>query len=194
MSETPGGVVMGARHPEGWWLEASIRTLLLTAGLQSGMRVLQPECGEGTAAIIAADLVGMEGRVLGLDRDPAALHGAADRAGARTNVRFVQHGTWAPCPGEPFEALLQPVGPLGFGAAVDGLRAQLPALAPQGLVVLWSFAPVLAPGPGPGRGRLQRLLTLAGVAVAGCLGLPRPGAPEPLAGPGLVAAWGRKAA
>src|SRR4249919_2438082 len=49
------------------------------AGLAPGMRVLDVGSGMGDVAILAADIVGPGGRVLGIDRDAAALENARRR-------------------------------------------------------------------------------------------------------------------
>ena len=50
-----------------------------TAGLAPGMRVLDVGSGMGDVALLAADIVGPGGHVLGIDRDPAALDHARRR-------------------------------------------------------------------------------------------------------------------
>jgi ubiquinone/menaquinone biosynthesis C-methylase UbiE len=56
--------------------------LLREAGLQPGMRVLDIGCGTGDVSLLAAELVGPSGAVVGIDRSPAALALARDRARA----------------------------------------------------------------------------------------------------------------
>ncbi|MFL5862495.1 MAG: class I SAM-dependent methyltransferase [Solirubrobacteraceae bacterium] len=66
--------------------------LLCAAGLAPGMRVLDVGSGAGDVAFLAAELVGPEGVVVGVDVDGAALDTARARAellGLR-NVRFVE--------------------------------------------------------------------------------------------------------
>ena len=60
------------------------------AGIRPGMRVLDLGCGAGDVTFVAADLVGPEGSVVGVDRSPEALARARLRAGQRglTQVRF----------------------------------------------------------------------------------------------------------
>jgi SAM-dependent methyltransferase len=62
------------------------------AGLSAGMRVLDIGSGAGDVAMLAARLVGSGGEVLGVERDPAAVSAANERArdAALGNVRFVQ--------------------------------------------------------------------------------------------------------
>ena len=62
------------------------------AGLRPGMRVLDLGSGAGDVAMLAARLVGSDGEVVGVERDPAAVAAATarvERAGL-SNVRFFQ--------------------------------------------------------------------------------------------------------
>lgn len=56
--------------------------LLREAGIGPGQRVLEIGCGAGDVCLLAAELVGPSGSVLGLDRDPAVLAVAEQRARA----------------------------------------------------------------------------------------------------------------
>lgn len=56
--------------------------LLRSAGLQPGMRVLDVGCGAGDVSMLAAELVGPSGSVVGIDRSPQALTTARGRAQA----------------------------------------------------------------------------------------------------------------
>jgi len=56
------------------------RALFVEAGIGPGMDVLDVGSGAGDVALIAADLVGPEGRVLGIDRNGAGLAIARARA------------------------------------------------------------------------------------------------------------------
>jgi ubiquinone/menaquinone biosynthesis C-methylase UbiE len=60
------------------------RDWMRRAGLKSGMRVLDVGCGVGDVSIIAAEMVGSTGSVVGIDNAAAALpmaHARAKRAG-----------------------------------------------------------------------------------------------------------------
>jgi ubiquinone/menaquinone biosynthesis C-methylase UbiE len=59
---------------------AMTERLLVDAGIGAGMRVLDVGCGRGDVAFLAARLVGEQGRVVGVDREPSALAVARDRA------------------------------------------------------------------------------------------------------------------
>ena len=65
--------------------------LLRDAGLFTGMKVLDIGSGAGDVAFAAAELVGSEGEVLGVDMNPEILETARTRAQAAglTNVQFV---------------------------------------------------------------------------------------------------------
>lgn len=69
------------------------RRFFQDAGIGTGMKVLDIGSGAGDVAFIAADLVGPEGAVVGIDVDPTVLATARARAQAaqRNNVMFV-HG------------------------------------------------------------------------------------------------------
>jgi ubiquinone/menaquinone biosynthesis C-methylase UbiE len=66
--------------------------LLREAGVTAGMRVLDLGSGAGDVALMAAELVGPTGQVIGVDRDPAVLTVARARAKAAglANVTFLE--------------------------------------------------------------------------------------------------------
>jgi ubiquinone/menaquinone biosynthesis C-methylase UbiE len=80
-------------------LEPITRHLLVSAGVGSGMRVLDIGCGLGDVTFLAAELVGSAGTVVGADRAPAAVTQATARAKTRSisNVHFIE--------GDPSEML-----------------------------------------------------------------------------------------
>ena len=61
------------------------------AGIRPGMRVLDLGCGAGDVTFVAADLVGPDGSVVGVDRSPQALARAQLRAGSAAWRRC---GSW----------------------------------------------------------------------------------------------------
>lgn len=66
------------------------RDILLRAGLEKGMRVLDVGCGVGDVSLIAADIVGTGGAIIGLDPSEAALSVARARAEAKgLDISFV---------------------------------------------------------------------------------------------------------
>ncbi|MBV9289859.1 MAG: class I SAM-dependent methyltransferase [Hyphomicrobiales bacterium] len=62
------------------------------AGVGAGMRVLDLGSGAGDVAMLAARLVGPEGEVVGIERDPEAVASATARVAQAgfSNIRFVQ--------------------------------------------------------------------------------------------------------
>jgi ubiquinone/menaquinone biosynthesis C-methylase UbiE len=85
-------------------LEAAFRA----AGLAPGMRVLDIGCGPGDVAMLAAELVGPTGSVVGLDRDPGSVAWATRRvAEARLrNIRFQAVEFHQFTDARPFDALV----------------------------------------------------------------------------------------
>jgi 2-polyprenyl-3-methyl-5-hydroxy-6-metoxy-1,4-benzoquinol methylase len=66
------------------------RHLLIDAGIKKGMRVLDVGCGTGASTLLAAELVGQEGEVVGIDRSEIAIgaaNGAAKKSGYQ-NLNF----------------------------------------------------------------------------------------------------------
>jgi len=62
--------------------------LLDRAGLRPGMRVLDLGSGAGNVTALAADAVGPDGSVVGVDKDPDAVERARRLMAHRTNVEF----------------------------------------------------------------------------------------------------------
>src|SRR5215475_15460899 len=67
------------------------RSLFIEAGLTTGMQVLDIGCGPGDVSMVAADLVGETGRVLGIDASGDMLEVARSRvqAAGLTHVSFL---------------------------------------------------------------------------------------------------------
>src|SRR5215218_5794378 len=72
------------------------RRLFERAGLGPGMRVLDVGTGAGDVALIAAEMVGASGAVVGVDRDPAVLETARAGRAALSNATFVEGDVEAP--------------------------------------------------------------------------------------------------
>ena len=83
---TPSNYVLGQSTHEyerlmlqGRLLRPYTEKYFRAAGVTPGMRVLDLGSGMGDVALLAADIVGPSGRVVGLDPDAAALKRAAER-------------------------------------------------------------------------------------------------------------------
>ncbi len=88
--------------------DAVTRRFLREAGLRSGMRVLDVGSGTGEVATAAADLVGPQGSVVGVDVNPGILETARERAGAAglENVEFIAGDARTLDLGDGFDALI----------------------------------------------------------------------------------------
>jgi ubiquinone/menaquinone biosynthesis C-methylase UbiE len=77
---------------QGNMLRPITERLLRNAGIAAGMRVLDLGCGAGDVSMLAAELVGPEGSIVGIDRSQEVLNVAKERArevGLR-QISFVQ--------------------------------------------------------------------------------------------------------
>ena len=84
------------------------RRFLNAAGIVPGMRVLDVGSGAGDVALLAADLVGAEGEVVGTDRSATALAMARQRVNARAlrNVHFREGNPAEMTFDRPFDAVI----------------------------------------------------------------------------------------
>jgi ubiquinone/menaquinone biosynthesis C-methylase UbiE len=82
--------------------------LLRNAGIDAGMRVLDLGCGAGDVAMLAAELVGPQGSVVGIDRSQEVLNVAKERAreGGLRQISFVQTPIEGFSPREPFDLVI----------------------------------------------------------------------------------------
>jgi SAM-dependent methyltransferase len=62
--------------------------LLKNAGIRPGMRILDIGCGAGDVAMLAAELIGGTGAILGIDRSEAAIEAARARITSTANIAF----------------------------------------------------------------------------------------------------------
>lgn len=126
---------------QGMVLAPATRMILQAAGIGLGMRVLDLGSGTGDVAFVAAELVGPDGEVVGIDSSPEAVATAQVRAQQRGlgNVRFVVGDIHEPAPGGPFDAI---VGRLVLMYVPDPavvLRTQATLLRPGGVVAPIEF-------------------------------------------------------
>ncbi len=111
--------------------------LLKRGGIVSGMRVLDLGTGPGDVAFQVAELVGPDGSVTGVDRDPAQLAAAEDRrakAGLH-NVTFRQGEARTFVDDEPFDAIVCRLLLFHLPDAVDVIAHHVRALKPGGVFV-----------------------------------------------------------
>ncbi|HLZ58844.1 MAG TPA: methyltransferase domain-containing protein [Ktedonosporobacter sp.] len=71
-------------------LAPSTRWLLERAGIKAGMKVLDVGSGAGDVALLAAELVGPQGCVVGVDTNPTILEIARQRAAGLHHVTFLK--------------------------------------------------------------------------------------------------------
>ena len=90
------------------FIDPITRRFLRSAGIASGMRVLDVGSGAGDVAFLLADLVGAGGEVVGTDRSTSALATARQRADARSlrNVSFREGDPAKMTFDRPFDAVI----------------------------------------------------------------------------------------
>jgi protein-L-isoaspartate O-methyltransferase len=112
------------------------RSLFERAGLREGMRVLDVGSGAGGVALLAAEMVGSAGSVVGVEIDPDSVAFAVRRTAEAgvTNATFIEGDVTTSAPPGPFDAI---VGRLVLMHVPDptALLSQLrPRLRPGGVV------------------------------------------------------------
>jgi SAM-dependent methyltransferase len=118
-------------------IEPITRRFLSAAGIARGMRVLDVGSGVGDVAFLAAGLVGDAGEVIGVDRAPAALKVARQRANslATRNVTFLDGDPAELTFDRPFDAIVGRYVLLFQPDPVAMLRGLLRHLVLGGVVV-----------------------------------------------------------
>jgi SAM-dependent methyltransferase len=116
-------------------------TFLRSAGVASGMRVLDLGTGLGHVAFELAELVGPAGAVVGIDQAPAMLAVAEQRrvASGIENVRFVDADVHAFRDGEAFDAIVGRLILFHLPDPVEVLRHHVGGLAEDGLMLMIDF-------------------------------------------------------
>ena len=117
------------------------RCLLEDAGIAEGMKVLDVGSGAGDVALLAAELVGPTGMVIGVDRDPVVLETASTRAEASglTNVAFHVGNLPQDVPGDDFDAVVGRLVLLYVPDPAVALRGLVERLEPGGIVAFGEF-------------------------------------------------------
>ena len=124
--------------------------LVQRAGLQPGERVLDVACGTGVVARLAAEQVGAQGGVVGLDLNTAMLavaRGLPPPSGAM--ITWKEASALAmPFPDASFNVVLCQLGLQFFPVRPQALREMRRVLVPGGRVLLSVFGPI-AHNPAP---------------------------------------------
>lgn len=123
---------------QGAYYQDISRQFLLRAGLRAGMRVLDIGCGVGDLSLLAAELVGDAGSVVGVDRAPEAIAAGTDRARARAirQVTFQLDDIGALAEGPPVDALIGRFVLMHQAAPARVLRGVASRVRPGGLVAI----------------------------------------------------------
>src|SRR5919199_4735384 len=129
----------------------STKQVLLDAGLVKGMRVLDVGCGVGDVSLLSAELVGPKGEVVGVDRDPAVVEAARERARAVWvgHATFLEGNLLTLDLDAPFDAVVGRFVLMYLPDPVAALRAVLRHLRSNGILVFQemdvSFPPMAVP-------------------------------------------------
>lgn len=117
-------------------------SLFAQAGIAPGMRVLDLGSGAGDVALLAAEMVGPAGEVVGVDRNPAVLDVARARAEAAgfAHLTFRAGGVeTAVAPGETFDAVVGRLILMYLPDPIATLRDLAARLRPGGIVAFCEF-------------------------------------------------------
>jgi SAM-dependent methyltransferase len=143
------------------------RRVLVEAGVTTGMSVLDVGCGPGEVSLLAAELVGASGSVLGIDASADMLEVAQTRvrSAGLGQVSFLAADLRSMVLDQHFDALVGRLILMHLPHPETVLRRLLPAVRPGGIVVfqeydLSSFADAFYP-PSPLWELTWRLSTLA---------------------------------
>jgi SAM-dependent methyltransferase len=117
-------------------LDPLTRRLLIDAGITEGMRVLDIGTGAGAVAAIAADLVGPDGHVLAVDRDPAALEGARETLSDHSQIEFAEADLAALDLNVEFDAIVGRAVLMHLRSPIEVLERLADHLRPGGLLVM----------------------------------------------------------
>ena len=118
-------------------IAAVTRQLLVDAGIGPGMAVLDIGSGAGDVSLLARELVGESGSVLGVDSNPTSLSKAEERAkeAGFTNVVFLEGDLEGELPLErEFDALIGRIVLMYFEDPSRIVRSVLKHLRPGGIV------------------------------------------------------------
>lgn len=118
---------------------------LREAGISEGMKVLDVGSGAGDVALLASELVGPGGSVVGVDTNPKVLKTARARArlAEHTNIEFVAGDCQSTDLGEGFDAIVGRLVLLYVAKPVRVLRSLVSRLEPGGIAAFqdYNFTP-----------------------------------------------------
>jgi SAM-dependent methyltransferase len=122
--------------------EPFTRQLFLEAGIVAGMHVLDVGCGSGDVSFLAAELVGPEGRITGVDRAAPAVEWATRRAQANRagNVTFLEGDPAEMHFQRPFDAVVGRLVLMYYPDPIATVRRLAATVRAGGLVVFQEFA------------------------------------------------------
>jgi SAM-dependent methyltransferase len=133
------------------FIDPLTRRSLISAGVRPGMRVLDVGAGFGDVTLLAAELVGVGGSVVGIERQPTAVATATARAAARgvSNVRFVTGDVRTDIPDEQFDAAIGRFVLMYIADPVEALTAVAESVRPGGIVAFqeWHAADAMTSSP-----------------------------------------------
>jgi ubiquinone/menaquinone biosynthesis C-methylase UbiE len=115
--------------------EKFTKQALQEAGLKPGMRVLDVGTGTGAVAFLAAEIVGPQGYVVGVDRMPEVLEIARKRAAQAHNVSFLEGDPAEMDLAEPFDAVVGRFILIYYPDPVRTLEKLMSKLNPGGLLM-----------------------------------------------------------
>ena len=127
-------------------IEPITREFFTDAGIVPGMRILDVGSGSGDVAFLAAEMAGVRGSVVGVDKAPAAILTARRRAEARSssNVSFRKGDPVDISFDSRFDAVVGRYVLLFQADAAQMLRRLAQCLQPGGIIVFhepdWSMA------------------------------------------------------
>jgi SAM-dependent methyltransferase len=126
---------------QGRVLAPATRTILQMVGVRRDMRVLDLGSGAGDVALVAAELVGSAGEVIGIDQSPDSVAKATARAAARglSNVRFLVGDIHDRAPDGPFDAIIGRLVLMYVPDPAAVLRTQASSLRSGGVVAPIEF-------------------------------------------------------
>ncbi len=131
--------------------DPSTRRLFEEAGITAGMKVLDVGSGAGDVALLAADLVGPSGTVIGVDPNPSILETARERvrAAGLSNVSFIADDIRSAKLDHDFDAVVGRLVLIYLGEPEALLRLLSGHLRPGGIVAFqeidWTNGPTAVP-------------------------------------------------